>query len=228
MSATVDAPLSSPIAAHPYGETKREIILILKRDGEADLQTLADRLHVSKMAIHKHVQELEKNGLVQRVSVRGTKGRPRLGLRLAPEATNLFPKAYAGVTCAALAYLEEKLGRKAVEEALRRRQTEMTPRYREQVNAPTLSGRVEQLATIRDQEGYMAEEKRAGPSKFEILEHNCPIIAIAENYWEACQVENEMFRKVLDANVETTHRVVAGANVCRFLVTPKKQERRTV
>ena len=159
--------------------------------------------------------------MIQRVTLRGAKGRPRHGLQLAPSSSGLFPKAYAGVTCAALAYIEEKLGRKAVEEALRRRQSEALQGYKEQVNAETLGGRVHQLAELRDQEGYMAEDKKAGSSKFEILEHNCPIIAIAQDYWEACTVENEMFRKVLGANVETTHRVVDGANVCRFLITPK-------
>jgi len=217
---STNPPIAEPQA---FGSTKREVLLILKREGQADLQTLAERLHISKMAVHKHIQELEQHGLVQRTSVRGRKGRPRLALQLAPEATNLFPKAYAAVTCAALAYIEEKLGRKAVEEALRRRQTETLSMYRDQVNAGTLAGRVHQLATLRDREGYMAEDKRAGQSNFEILEHNCPIIAIAENYWEACNVENEMFQKVLGANVETTHRVVAGANVCRFLISPRRR-----
>ena len=204
-----------------FGSTKREVLLVLKREGQSDLQSLAEHLHISKMAVHKHVQELEDQGMIQRVTLRGAKGRPRHGLQLAPKASSLFPKAYAGVTCAALAYIEEKLGRKAVEDVLRRRQSETLPGYKEHVNAETLAGRVHQLAQLRDQEGYIAEDKKHGSSKFEILEHNCPIIAIAENYWEACTVENEMFRKVLDANVETTHRVVDGANVCRFLVTPK-------
>src|SRR5438445_2021636 len=203
-------PLPDPPADNPvFGATKREILLILKREGQTDLQTLADRLNVSKMGVHKHVQELEERGLIERIPVRGGTGRPRLALRLAPSATSLFPRAYAGVTCAALAYIEEKLGRKGVEEALRRRQTETLVGYKEKVDADSLAGRVEQLTVLRDQEGYMAEEKKAGPSKYEILEHNCPIIAIAEDYWEACQVENEMFKKVLDENVETTHRVVA-------------------
>ena len=175
------------------------------------------------MAVHKHAQELEERGLIERVPVRGTTGRPRLALRLAPTATSLFPRAYAGVTCAALAYIEEKLGRKAVEEALRRRQAETLTTYRGEVKAENLADRVHQLAGLRDREGYMAEDHQAGPAKFEILEHNCPILAVAENYWEACTVENELFRKVLNANVETTHRVVAGGNVCRFLVTPKRR-----
>src|SRR6266849_5757430 len=218
----MSVPLPDPPADNPvFVSTKGEILLILKRQGQTDLQTLAEHLRISKMAVHKHAQELEERGLIERIPVRGTTGRPRLALRLAPSATSLFPRAYAGVTCAALAYIEEKLGRKGVEEALRRRQSETLVGYKQKVNADSLAGRVEQLTTLRDQEGYMAEEKKAGPSKYEILEHNCPIIAIAENYWEACTVENEMFRKVLDANVETTHRVVDGANVCRFLITPK-------
>jgi predicted ArsR family transcriptional regulator len=216
-----EAPAYPLATSTTFGSTKREILLLLKRDGQSDLQGLAKHFHISKMAVHKHVQELEDQGLVQRVTLRGTKGRPRHGLQLAPKSSNLFPKAYAGVTCAALAYIEEKLGRKAVEEALRRRQSETLPGYKEQVNGETLAERVHQLAQLRDRDGYIAEDKKTGSSKFEILEHNCPIIAIAENYWEACTVENEMFRKVLDANVETTHRVVDGANVCRFLITPK-------
>ena len=214
-------PVDSPVDLPSFGSTKREILLILKREGQSDLQTIAKRLHVSKMAVHKHARELEERGIVERIPVRGTMGRPRLALRLASGATSIFPRAYAGVTCAALAYIEEKLGRKGVEEALRRRQTDTLAGYRDQVNAETLAGRVHQLAELRDKEGYMAEDRRSGSSKFEILEHNCPIIAIADNYWEACQVEQDMFRKVLDANVETTHRVVAGANVCRFLVSAK-------
>lgn len=209
--------------AQVFGSTKREILQILKRDGQSDLQTLAEHLHISKMAVHKHIQELEKHGLIERVSVRGTTGRPRLALRLTPTATSLFPRAYAGITCAALAYIEEKLGRKAVEDALRRRQTDAITSYRDRVNSETLPGRVHQLTELRDREGYMAEDHKLGVAKFEILEHNCPILAVAEIYWEACTVENELFRKLLDANVETTHRVVAGENVCRFLVTPKQR-----
>ena len=219
-----ETPVNPLSTASTFGVTKREILLILKREGQSDLQTLADHFHISKMAVHKHIQELEDQGMVQRVTLRGAKGRPRHGLQLAPKASSLFPKAYAGVTCAALAYIEEKLGRKAVEEALRRRQTETIPGYKERVNAETLAARVHQLAQLRDQDGYIAEDKKTGPSRFEILEHNCPIIAIAENYWEACTVENELFRRVLDANVETTHRVVDGANVCRFLITPKGRQ----
>src|SRR5438445_338110 len=52
----------------------------------------------------------------------------------------------------------------------------------------------------------------------EMLEHNCPIMAVAEAFPEACSVEREMFQNLIHADVETSHRVVAGDPVCRFLI----------
>src|SRR2546427_10012800 len=132
----MSVPLPDPSADNPvFGSTKREILLILKREGQIDLQTLAQHLGISKMAVHKHAKELEERGLIERIPVRGTTGRPRLALRLAPTATSLFPRDYAGVTCAALAYIEEKLRRKAREAALRRKQADTVPPYRRAGNA---------------------------------------------------------------------------------------------
>lgn len=208
-----------------FASTKREVLLLLKREGQLDLEALAKKLCVTKMAVHKHAKDLEARGLIERVPVRRPRGRPRLALRLAPSASNLFPKAYAGLTCSALAFIEDKLGRGAVEEALRRRQGQVLRDYKERVEGGTLSERVHALASLRDKDGYMAEAHDGGKGRFEILEYNCPVLAVAEQYWEACDVERELFRKVLHAKVETTHRVVAGSNVCRFLVTAKEEGR---
>src|SRR2546430_3654070 len=80
-----------------------------------------------------------------------------------------------------------------------------------------LKERVSELVKIRDEGGYMAELGHAGRNVVEMLEHNCPIMAVAESYPEACRVEREMFQNLLGADLETSHRVVAGDTVCRFL-----------
>jgi len=205
-----------------FGSTKREILLVLKRDGEVDLQTLASRLRLSKMAVYRHVMDLEEVGLVERTSKRVGVGRPRLALRLAPGASSVFPKAYASVTCAVLEFIEAKMGRDAVEDALRSRTKAVLPSYERHVRSDDLGGRVRELAQLRDREGYMAEMRRGAKGRYELLEYNCPIVAVAEKYWEACKVENEMFRRLLRADVDTTHRVVAGDHVCRFLIKPRR------
>lgn len=223
---TGETPPPTPDAAEQlraFGSTKRELLLLLKKDGEADLEGLARTLSISKMAVYKHVKELEHTGLVERFSKRTGVGRPRLGLRLAPGASAVFPKAYASVTCAVLEFVEQKMGREAVEAALKSRHKTILPTYQRHVRGDDLETRVRELADLRDREGYMAEVRGAPGGRFELLEYNCPILAIADKYWEACKVENELFRKVLRADVETTHRVVAGDHVCRFLIKPRAE-----
>ena len=84
--------------------------------------------------------------------------------------------------------------------------------------------RVKELARIRDEEGYIAESKKDPKKngKYVILEYNCPIIHIAENHWEACSTETQLFEKLLGAEVETTHRAAKGDLVCKFLIKEKK------
>ena len=214
---TADGP--GPIPS--FASAKREILLHLKREGEADLEGLSRALGISRMGVYRHVKDLEHGGLVERTSKRTGVGRPRLSLHLAPGASTIFPKAYASLTCSVLQFLEDKMGRKAVEDALRGRQKAVLRSYAPQVTASDLAGRVHQLAKLRSDEGYMAEARGARGGSFELLEYNCPILAVAEQYGEACEVENELFRRILRAEVDTTHRVVAGDHVCRFLIRPR-------
>jgi len=105
-----------------------------------------------------------------------------------------------------------------VERLLKQRAQEVLDTNRNRVPDGTLKERVGELVKIRDEGGYMAELGHAGRNVVEMMEHNCPIMAVAEAYPEACGVEREMFQKLLAADVETSHRVVAGDAVCRFLI----------
>ena len=216
-------PTSDTTAILPsFASTKREILLTLKREGEVDLETLARGMRLSKMAVYRHVRDLEEASLIERSSKRSGVGRPRLTLKLAPGASSVFPKAYASITCAVFEFIEKRMGREAVEDALRSRQAAVLPEYERKVQGEDLAARVHQLAVVRDQEGYMAEVRGGAKGRYELFEYNCPIVAVAEKYGEACEVENDLFRRVLKADVETTHRVVAGDHVCRFLIRPKR------
>lgn len=98
---------------------------------------------------------------------------------------------------------------------------EVLREYEPRVRGDTLESRVEALARLRDEDGYMAEARAVPGGGYEILEYNCPILAVAQEYSEACGVERGLFQRVLGADVETTHRTVAGDSVCRFLIRPR-------
>lgn len=201
-----------------FSSTKKQILLTLKRSGSVSLGDLARHLGISKMATLKHLTSLEEKGLLERSSRPGGRGRPRAFFALSERSASLFPEAYTHMTLCALRFIEEKLGREAVERLLEQRAQEVLDANRRRIPAGTLKEKVSELAKIRDEGGYMAEVGRAGKNTVEMFEHNCPIMAVAEAYPEACGIEREMFQKLLRADVETSHRVVAGDPVCRFLI----------
>ena len=201
-----------------FSSSKKQILLTLKRQGAVSLTDLAASLGISKMATLKHLAVLEGKGLVERSSRAAGRGRPRAFFALSRGSTGLFPEAYTHMTLCALRFIEEKIGREAVERLLKQRAQEVLDTNRNRVPDGTLKERVGELVKIRDEGGYMAELGHAGRNVVEMMEHNCPIMAVAEAYPEACGVEREMFQKLLAADVETSHRVVAGDAVCRFLI----------
>src|SRR6267143_387834 len=139
-------------------------------------------------------------------------------MALSAGSAGLFPEAYTHMTLCALRFIEEKIGRAAIVRLLRQRAQEVLDANRNRVSDGSLKEKVSELVKIRDEGGYMAEVGHAGRKVVEMFEHNCPIMAVAETYPEACRVEREMFQNLLGADVETSHRVVAGDPVCRFLV----------
>ncbi|MGA7924037.1 MAG: MarR family transcriptional regulator [Thermoplasmata archaeon] len=215
---TMDDPAEVPRGLSP---PKRDVLDLLKRRSTLSLTDLASELGISKVAALRHLAALETAGLVSRSSRNNGVGRPRAYFELTPRSARLFPEAYAEMSRSAMQFIEDRLGRKAVVELLQQRAHEVHDRHVNEFTKGTLTERVATLARVRDEGGYMAETGTRRSSVHEMLEHNCPILSLASTFPEACEVERRMFESLLDANVATSHRVVAGAGVCRFLIRPR-------
>ena len=224
-----------------FSEPKKKLLYYLKVMQQAGLEELANVMKISRMAVHKHLAILQKRGLVESMETRGHVGRPRMVYQLTSQSKTVFPKSYSAIATHALDFIERNMGKGAVEKVLRERQNELFDQYYKRLRDLDFDKRVKELARIRDEEGYMAESKkmtskssvtgnglgiREGEErggKHVLLEYNCPIIHIAEKHWEACSVETELFEKLLDAKIETTHRAAKGDLICKFLIKERKE-----
>ena len=205
--------------------TKRKLLVTLRRSGEISLEALADELGISKTAALRHVNDLEAQGFIARSFHAGQRGRPRVHFRLTERSSQLFPQNYTEMTLAAMDFVEDRLGRDAVVDLLEKRTDEVYDRHKMDFSGKNFRDRVHELARIRDEGGYMAEVAKERRDTIEMLEFNCPILAVADTYPEACGVERVMFEKMLRADVEVSHRVVAGDAVCRFMIRREGEKR---
>jgi predicted ArsR family transcriptional regulator len=211
--------------ADGFSEPKKKLLYYLKIMQQAGLEELANVMKISRMAVHKHLAALQKRGLVEGVEIRGHVGRPRMVYQLTTRSKTVFPRSYSAIASYALDFIERNMGKEAVQKVLHERQNELFDQYYKRLKDLDFDERVRQLAKIRDEEGYMAESKKESKSggKYVLFEYNCPIIQIAEKHWEACLAETELFEKLLDADIDTTHRAAKGDLVCRFAIKERKE-----
>ncbi|HKG71927.1 MAG TPA: hypothetical protein VKA87_08510 [Nitrososphaeraceae archaeon] len=212
--------------ADGLSEPKKKLLYYLKIMQQAGLEELANVMKISRMAVHKHLAALQKRGLVESVEIRGHVGRPRMVYQLTTRSKTLFPRSYSAIASYALDFIERNMGKESVQKVLHERQNEIVDQYYKRLKDLDFDKRVKELAKIRDEEGYMAEsrkESKRGNGKYVLLEYNCPIIHIAEKHWEACLAGTELFEKLLDADIDTTHRAAKGDLVCRFAIKERKE-----
>ena len=201
--------------------TRKVILTMLKTKGPLTVSDMAKQLGITEMAVRRHLNTLERDGLIESKLVRQAMGRPTNLYSLTEEADELFPKKYHYLTLDLLGELMDEAGEEKVHRLFERRKDKLIGRYEEQIKGKPLSERVQSLAEIQNANGYMVDWSATEEGQFVINEHNCPISQVANQYNHACQCELLMFERLLDADVKRTECLVKGGIKCSCLIQEK-------
>jgi predicted ArsR family transcriptional regulator len=207
----------------PRGDrfTRRAIVHTLKTEGALTSAQLADRLGVTAMAVRQHLYELVSERFVTADERPVPIGRPAKHWQLTPEANRLFPDAYAELNVSLITAMSNAFGEKGLQRVLESRGAGLQAAYARRItpSAP-LKQRLQQLARIRSDEGYMAEVTANPDGSFLFVENHCPICAAAAACQGFCTTELDLFRKVLgpDTEVERQEHILSGARRCAYRV----------
>jgi predicted ArsR family transcriptional regulator len=197
--------------------TRAEITRLLKTDGEQSASDIASRLGISTVAVRKHLDALEADGLVVTRRVPVPRGRPMLAYRLTEESGNLFPQRYDRLAVELLDDLVALDGTEMLGRLFAARTERLSHSYETHLQDKDLAAQLAELARLRDEEGYMAVfEIRDG--QFVLREHHCPIFEVAQRHPEACNCEQELFERVLKTHVTRETRLVDGKPFCEYTI----------
>ena len=200
--------------------TRRRIVKLLKTDGAMDSAALASRLNITPMAVRQHLYALQEEKLVTADERPVPVGRPAKHWRLTREADRLFPDAYAELNTALITSVQEAFGPEGMTRLLDARLARQRTDYASRITpSATLAKKVEQLARIRAEEGYMAEVRRDGQD-FLFIENHCPICAAATACQGFCATELELFRSALGpaVTVERAEHILSGDRRCAYRI----------
>jgi len=203
-------------------KTRRAIVHLLKTEGALTSAELADRLGLTAMAVRQHLYGLAAERLVSVEERPVPIGRPAKHWQLTPDANRLFPDAYAELNVSLIAALGDAFGEKGLARVLDARSSRQQAAYVGRIaSSAPLKQKLQQLARIRTEEGYMAEVSLDRDGSFLLIENHCPICAAAAVCQGFCTAELDLFRKVLgpDVKVEREEHIISGARRCVYRVS---------
>jgi predicted ArsR family transcriptional regulator len=205
--------------------TRRAIVKLLKTEGAMDSAQLARRLRLTPMAVRQHLYALQQEKLVTADEQPVPIGRPAKHWRLTRQADRLFPDAYAELNVALINAVGSTFGPKGLQRVLESREAQQRAEYARRIapSAP-LKERLQQLARVRTEEGYMAEVRPDRHGAFLFIENHCPICAAATVCQGFCTAELDLFRAVLgtDVAIERAEHIVSGDRRCVYRVTKNR------
>jgi DeoR family transcriptional regulator, suf operon transcriptional repressor len=203
---------------------RRRLLDRLKAEGEATASDLAAGLDLTASGVRQHLDALRDEGLVVPVELtrEASRGRPRRRWRLSVAADALYPRAYADLTNELLGYVEGS-DPELVDVIFRRRRDRRIGNARARLDGLTFDEGVAELARILDEDGYLADWRRADDGSFVVTERNCAIVGVAERYAQACGSEMEFIRAVLpEASVERVTHIASGGLHCTYRIQPRE------
>ncbi len=208
----------------PSTKSRAQIISLLKSSGPLPSTDLAERLEITAMAIRQHLYELYEQKIVDFEEKRLTRGRPVKMWYLTSAGDKFFHDGHADLMIDMVGAIRQALGGEGLDRVITQRANQQLHRYRSCVpQSASIKDKLEALAKLRTEEGYMAEYEVEKDGTYLFLEHHCPICSAAKVCQGFCSSELDVFREFLGSDVCVTRNehIVAGARKCSYVI--KKQ-----
>jgi predicted ArsR family transcriptional regulator len=201
--------------------TRQEILEILKEEGQATVEDLAERLELTPMTIRHHLNVLQAQNLVITSKVRRLQkvGRPRLVYTLTDAADALFPQNYGNLARLIVGEVKETVGVEETEAILRRVAERLAEEAPPTTANQTFGERVAQVADFMEDQGFLTrwEETDEG---YVMTNVNCPYRRVTREHGEVCLMDTELLNRLLGVEPKRLNDQTEPDSPCSFLLVP--------
>ena len=201
-------------------DSKRTTILaFLKTHGHATLGEIAAHLEISKQGALRHLEALEASGLAGVAPAEAHRpGRPESVYRLTAAAGEHFPDGHRELT----GELVDFMSTEQLKQFFERRAARLEAEYAPRLAGLDFEARVRELAKLASEHGHMAEVVELGEGGLAIRHCNCPIQDVAARTGLPCVNEQQMYERLLGAEVARTTWMADAADDCTYVMKENK------
>jgi predicted ArsR family transcriptional regulator len=221
------APAAAVHAADADERTRDRVLNAVLEHGPISAAELGDLLGFTPAAVRRHLDHLSRDGVIEvkRVARAGARaGRPARRYVLSSQGQSTLGNDYLDIATIALQRLGEMAGPEAVRQFAVERFGEMERRYAPEIEqaGPDITARARVLSELLSRDGFVAsaasiEAKAPLPaalSSVQLCQGHCPIQQLAAQFPVFCEVETEVFSRLVGVDVRRLSTLARGGHVC--------------
>lgn len=213
------ASVREPESRSTDGDTRKQILLLLLKQGPVTASKLGEKLGLSTAGVRRHLDILVEDGHAETVEPRSSRqgrgrGRPAKAFQLTDAGRAHFGHDYDRLAVQAISALREAGGDAAVRAFARQRVEALLDHIEPAADDEHSTYKtVQQVADALNANGYASEIKEAGGG-VQICHHHCPISHVASEYPELCMAEYEVLSELLGQHVQQLATITDGHGIC--------------
>ena len=210
------------MTAPAQASTRDALLSLLLERGDAEAADMAEALELSVQVIRRHLRGLAEEGLAESSTAVSGPGRPSNRWRLTERGRERFPDGSRRFALGLLDSMRASLPEETLKQLLSQQAEEKAEQYRRQLGDGSLQQRLEQLARLRRDEGYITScSPEDDGCSWRLQEVHCSVQRIAEEFPAVCDQELLLIRRTVpDCRVERVHWRLEGGHACGFRITP--------
>lgn len=200
------------------GDTKFQLLEIIKRSGELDLDTAEEKTGLARTTLKEHLTQLERDNFISRSYRKQGRGRPKLVFTLSEEGRRQFPSKDHEMLSELLRFLKDEGEQQKIQIFFKKfwDQRFNEARHRLERHAPDdMKGRLQTLKEMLEEQGFMPEIDMED-HKVNIRECNCPFPEAVKETRLPCKLEAQFFASLLDGQLNRVSYIPNGHPACEY------------
>ncbi|BCE02610.1 helix-turn-helix transcriptional regulator [Marinicellulosiphila megalodicopiae] len=201
-------------------KTHEQILALLKKHGKLTLKDFAEQLKLTTMGVRQHLHNLEEDELIEFEDKSMGRGRPTRFWNLTQKSNEHFEDRHEILTVQLIDSVEAVFGQKGLDTLIEHRENQALDSYKKVLDKQkTIKSKLDKLAKLRTDEGYMATVEKS-ETGYLLIEHHCPICHAAQHCQNFCRSELSIFQELFEdlAQVKRSEHIIAGQMRCVYEV----------
>lgn len=197
-----------------FGGTRKSIMInLLSKDTNS--VDLAKKIGINESAIRRHLETLEKEGLVYSTFERHKRGRPKKIFFLTAYGKTFFPRKNKTFLSLLVQNIMQRYGKEEMETLMSLIARDFVDLLVTKEIKGNLSSRLEQLIQLLNDYGFFASLSKRG-NKYIIEYHNCVFGDLVPQFGVyLCKIDENVVKKFAgDVNIKWLKRIAKGDKKC--------------